>query len=66
MLMTVDDRWIAGVNDRRLARIEDQMGIMFMWQTPDGKGVVDLGSWLTDLIPERNCALVHIVRSTEE
>jgi hypothetical protein len=32
--MSVHDKWIAGVNDRRLAQIGDQMGIMFMWQTP--------------------------------
>jgi hypothetical protein len=32
--MSVHDRRVAGVNDRRLAQIGDQMGIMFMWQTP--------------------------------
>ena len=32
--MSVHDRLISGVNDRRLAQIGDQMGIMFMWQTP--------------------------------
>ncbi len=32
--MSVHDQRIAGVNDRRLAQIGDQMGIMFMWQTP--------------------------------
>lgn len=32
--MSVHDKLIAGVNDRRLAQIGDQMGIMFMWQTP--------------------------------
>jgi hypothetical protein len=32
--MSVHDRRVAGINDRRLAQIGDQMGIMFMWQTP--------------------------------
>ena len=32
--MSIHDRRVAGVNDRRLAHIGDQMGIMFMWQTP--------------------------------
>ncbi len=32
--MSVHDQRLAGVNDRRLAQIGDQMGIMFMWQTP--------------------------------
>ncbi len=32
--MSVHDRRVAGVNDRRLAQIGDQVGIMFMWQTP--------------------------------
>lgn len=32
--MSVHDKLIAGVNDRRLAQIGDQMGIMFLWQTP--------------------------------
>lgn len=32
--MAVHDKNIAGINDKRLARIGDQMGIMFMWQTP--------------------------------
>lgn len=34
MRMSVHDRQISGINDRRLAEIGDQMGIMFMWQTP--------------------------------
>ncbi|MGM0532162.1 MAG: hypothetical protein ACQER7_12525, partial [Bacteroidota bacterium] len=32
--MSVHDKRVAGVNDKRLAQIGDQMGIMFMWQTP--------------------------------
>jgi len=32
--MSVHDQTYAGVNDRRLAMIGDQMGIMFLWQTP--------------------------------
>ncbi|MEX0780103.1 MAG: discoidin domain-containing protein [Balneolales bacterium] len=32
--MSVHDQRVAGVNDRRLAQIGDQMGIMFLWQTP--------------------------------
>ncbi|MFW6099898.1 MAG: glycoside hydrolase family 2 TIM barrel-domain containing protein [Bacteroidota bacterium] len=32
--MSVHDKAIAGVNDRRLAQIADQMGMMLMWQTP--------------------------------
>jgi hypothetical protein len=32
--MSVHDTRFGGVNDRRLAQIGDQMGIMFMWQTP--------------------------------
>lgn len=32
--MSVHDRRVAGINDRRLAQIGDQMGIMFIWQTP--------------------------------
>ena len=31
--MSVHDKRVAGVNDKRLARIGDQMGIMFIWQT---------------------------------
>jgi len=32
--MSVHDKRIAGANDKRLAHIGDQLGIMFMWQTP--------------------------------
>lgn len=32
--MSVHDRLMSGVNDPRLARIGDQLGIMFIWQTP--------------------------------
>jgi len=32
--MSVHDRTYAGINDRRLAEIGDQLGIMFLWQTP--------------------------------
>jgi hypothetical protein len=32
--MSVHDKRVAGVNDKRLAQIGDQMGIMFIWQTP--------------------------------
>jgi hypothetical protein len=41
--MSVHDRRVAGVNDRRLAQIGDQMGMMFMWQTPTWirEGTVD-------------------------
>ncbi len=32
--MSVHDKRVAGVNDKRLARMGDQMGIIFIWQTP--------------------------------
>jgi hypothetical protein len=32
--MSVHDAIQAGVNDRRLAQIGDQLGMMFLWQTP--------------------------------
>lgn len=33
--MSVHDNWTnSGVSDRRLARMADQLGMMFMWQTP--------------------------------
>lgn len=32
--MSVHDQRFSGINDRRLAQIGDQLGIMFMWQTP--------------------------------
>ncbi|MDZ7721254.1 MAG: glycoside hydrolase family 2 TIM barrel-domain containing protein [candidate division KSB1 bacterium] len=32
--MSVHDKRMAGVNDKRLVQIGDQMGMMFIWQTP--------------------------------
>ena len=32
--MSVHDKRVAGLNDKRLSQIGDQMGIMFIWQTP--------------------------------
>jgi hypothetical protein len=32
--MSVHDTFICGTNDRRFAQVGDQLGIMYMWQTP--------------------------------